>query len=148
MRRNECSFNLQADCHSMLSVFLCVKNGIIIPEITCGQQLLLGLHVVIAFTSVTHLFESYISRTDNEGCGSVAEQRRMVSHITRHLRDGYYPKLYNNQRNGHVFNLFIFLLLPCMFRAGVHVSGVWCQRLGAYTIPRRLEPLPKLYTFL
>jgi hypothetical protein len=26
-------------------------------------------------------------------------------------------KLYNDQRNAHVFNLFIYLLLPYMFRA-------------------------------
>jgi hypothetical protein len=26
-------------------------------------------------------------------------------------------KLYNDQRNAQVFNLFIYLLLPCMFRS-------------------------------
>jgi hypothetical protein len=69
---------------------------------------------------------------------------------------------YNDQRNARVFNLFIYLLLPYMFRAFfwpifrgrcttsavVKVPGVWCQRPGADNIPRRLEPLPKLYTCL
>jgi hypothetical protein len=35
--------------HSMLSVVLCIKNSLIIPEIKCGSQLLLGLNVVILF---------------------------------------------------------------------------------------------------
>jgi hypothetical protein len=47
-------------------------------------------------------------------------------------------KLHNDQRNAQVFkNLFIYLLLPYMFRAP-----------GADTIPRRLEPLLNLYTCL
>jgi hypothetical protein len=29
----------------------------------------------------------------------------------------FYMKLYNDQRNAQVFNLFIYLLLPYMFRA-------------------------------
>ena len=50
MRRNEYSLNLQADyCRSMLSVVLCIKYSIVIPELKCGSQLLLGLHVVILF---------------------------------------------------------------------------------------------------
>jgi hypothetical protein len=48
-------------------------------------------------------------------------------------------KLYNDQRNAQVFNLFIYLLQPYMFRAG---------RPGADIIPRILYPLPKLYTCL
>jgi hypothetical protein len=58
-------------------------------------------------------------------------------------------KLYNDQRNAQVFNLFIYLLLPYMFRAFfkpifrgrctnlavVQVSWVWCQNPGADTIP-------------
>jgi hypothetical protein len=62
-------------------------------------------------------------------------------------------KLYNHQRNAQGFNLFIYLLLPYMFRsyirpifrgkcttsAVVQVSWVWCQRPGADTISRRLE---------
>jgi hypothetical protein len=54
-------------------------------------------------------------------------------------------KLYNDQRNAQVFNLFIYLLLPYMFRAFfkpifrgrcinsavVQVSWVWCHRPGA-----------------
>jgi hypothetical protein len=71
-------------------------------------------------------------------------------------------KLYNDQRNAQFFNLFIYLLLPYMFRvfyypnfwgrcttsAVVQVSWVWCQRPGADTIPRKHEPLPQLYTCL
>jgi hypothetical protein len=59
-------------------------------------------------------------------------------------------KLYNDQRSAKVFNLFIYLLLPYMFRAFfwpifrgrytnsavVQASWVWCQRLGTDTIPR------------
>jgi hypothetical protein len=65
-------------------------------------------------------------------------------------------KLYNDQRNAQVFNLFIYLILPYMFRAFfwpifrgrftisavVQVCWVWCKRQGADTIPNRLEPLP------
>jgi hypothetical protein len=82
-------------------------------------------------------------------------------------------KEYNYQRNAQFLNLFIYLLLPYMFRAFfqpifrgrrtnsavVYVSWVWYQRPaqdgtqilpdpGADTIPRRLEPLPKLYACL
>jgi hypothetical protein len=71
-------------------------------------------------------------------------------------------KMYNDQRNAQVFNLFIYLLQPYMFRAFfepifrgrctisavVQVSWLWFQRASADTIPRILEPLPKLYTCL
>jgi hypothetical protein len=56
-------------------------------------------------------------------------------------------KLYDNQRNAQVFNVFIYLLLPYMFwaffkpifrgrctsSAVVQVSWVWCQRPGVLT---------------
>jgi hypothetical protein len=56
-------------------------------------------------------------------------------------------KLCNDQRNEQVFNLYLYLLLPYMFRASfklifrgrctisamVQVSWVWCQRPGANT---------------
>jgi uncharacterized membrane protein len=32
-------------------------------------------------------------------------------------------KFYNDQRNGHVFNLFIYLLLPYMFRLSLSPSS-------------------------
>jgi hypothetical protein len=61
-------------------------------------------------------------------------------------------KLYNEQRNVQVINVFIYLLLPYMFRvfftlifrgscinsAVVQVSCVWCRCPGADTIPKRL----------
>jgi hypothetical protein len=57
-------------------------------------------------------------------------------------------KLYNDQRNAQVFNLFTYLLLPYVFwaffwpifrgrctnSAMVQVSRVWCQRPGADTM--------------
>jgi hypothetical protein len=62
-------------------------------------------------------------------------------------------KLYNDQRNAQVFNLFIYLLLPYMFRAFfkpffrgkcttsavVEVCWVWCRRLGTDTISSSLR---------
>jgi hypothetical protein len=64
-------------------------------------------------------------------------------------------KLYNDQHNAHVLNLFIYLLLPYMFRAFlkpnfrgrctnsamVQVCWVLCQRPGADTIPWGLGQL-------
>jgi hypothetical protein len=71
-------------------------------------------------------------------------------------------KLYDDQRNAQVFNIFIYLLPSYTFRAFfysifrgrctisavVQVSWVWFQRPGADTMPSRLEPLPKRYTCL
>jgi hypothetical protein len=62
-------------------------------------------------------------------------------------------KLYNDQRNAQVLNLFIYLLPPYMFRdvfkpifkdrcttsAVVQISWLWCQRQCADTIPKRFE---------
>jgi hypothetical protein len=68
------------------------------------------------------------------------------------LTDTARAKLYNDQRIAQVFNLFVYLLLPYMFRAFfwpivigrcaisavVQACWVWFQRLGADTIPSRL----------
>jgi hypothetical protein len=59
-------------------------------------------------------------------------------------------KLYNDQRNAQVFNLFIYLILPYMIRAFFYpifrgrctISAV--VQVGADTIPRKLEQLSKL----
>jgi hypothetical protein len=43
------------------------------------------------------------------------KQRRLKFYVVRIVHFGM--KLYNDQRNAQVFNLFIYLLLPYMFRA-------------------------------
>jgi hypothetical protein len=71
-------------------------------------------------------------------------------------------KLYHDQSNTQFFK-FIYLVTSALHVAGfllahlqrqvynlavVQVPWVWCQRPGVDTIPRRLEPLPKLYACL
>jgi hypothetical protein len=68
-------------------------------------------------------------------------QRKMVTGL----------KLYNKQRNAQFFYLFPYLLLHYMFRAFFNpMFKRYCAPFqpdpDADTIPRRLEPLPNLYT--
>jgi hypothetical protein len=60
-------------------------------------------------------------------------------------------KLYNDQRNAQVFNLFIYLLLPYMFRAFFSPSseaGVqlrqWFKSPGYGVSARALTPYPAI----
>jgi hypothetical protein len=68
-------------------------------------------------------------------------------------------KLYNNQSNAQILNLFIYLLLPYMFwfflahlQRQVYNIGsgssplVWCQRPSADTIPNLIPKCTVLTT--
>jgi hypothetical protein len=58
---------------------------------------------------------------------------RIFFHVLRALH--FRMKLYNDQRNAQVFNLFIYLLLPSLVLAHLQRQVVqvwlWCQRPGA-----------------
>jgi hypothetical protein len=98
-------------------------------------------------------------------CSIIGEMIRSLTTAPTNLVKKFYDvrtvhfgmKLYNDQRNAQVFNLFIYLHLPYMFRAFfqpifrgtctssavVEVSWALFQSPGADIVHRRLEPLPK-----
>jgi hypothetical protein len=126
-----------------------------LPEPSGPHRLVLGiiyfLHPVTAFRIA--LFQSSriftVTRTRLPQVQRPQTSQEGFFNVVRTVHFGI--KLYNDQRNAHVFNLFIYLLLPYMFRAfflthlqrQAHKFGSCSSLLGMVS-----APLPNLYTCL